>query len=75
MALSKLKPISNFTMDTEVGPNLHSYHITAGVDKDISEDIFDFAVSNGFKLTELRRETARLEDIFHTLTVKEEGSK
>jgi ABC-2 type transport system ATP-binding protein len=75
LVLSKLDALANFKLDNELGPNLHAYQITASVDKDISEEIFDMAVANGFKLTELHRETARLEDIFHTLTVKEEGAK
>jgi ABC-2 type transport system ATP-binding protein len=75
MALSKFEMLSNFKLENEFETNKASYVITAAVEKDISEDLFDFAVSNGFKLAELRRDTARLEDIFRTLTTKEEGVK
>jgi ABC-2 type transport system ATP-binding protein len=74
-ALGKFASIANFKLENEIDINRLSYAITASVDKDISEDIFDLAVANGFKLTELRRDTARLEDIFRTLTTKEEALK
>ncbi len=70
-AFSDLESIANFSVHNEIAPDRLLYHITSSVDRDISEEIFDLAVSGGFKLTELRRETAKLEDIFRTLTVKE----
>jgi len=74
-ALTRFSSVSNFRMDSEVESEHLAYNITSAVDKDISEEIFDFTVQNGFKLTELRRDTARLEDIFRVLTIKEEGLK
>ena len=65
--------ITAFKLDSESDKGRYTYQITSGADYDISEEIFDLAVSNGFKLTELRREVARLEDIFRTLTTKEVG--
>jgi len=53
--------------------NALKYRLTSSADRDISEQIFDLAVSNGFKLTELHREVASLEDIFRTLTTTEVG--
>lgn len=75
MALSKFPPIASFKLNMEYDTGRYSYLITSSMDKDISEEIFDMVVSNGFKMTELHRETARLEDIFRTLTIKEEMAK
>jgi ABC-2 type transport system ATP-binding protein len=46
----------------------YSFILSSSSGDDISEDIFDFAVTGGFKLTELRREEARLEEAFLRLT-------
>ncbi len=72
-AFSQLGAIEDFKLEEEAGNNRYIYHLTTGVDRDISEDVFDLAVKNGFKLTQLRRDVARLEDIFRTLTTKEVG--
>ncbi|HDS30177.1 MAG TPA: ATP-binding cassette domain-containing protein [Firmicutes bacterium] len=72
-AFSDLDSIKNFSLYGEHAPDRLTYAVTAKAEKDISEEIFDLAVAKGFKLTELRRETARLEDIFRTLTTKEAG--
>ena len=64
--------MAEFKLDTEAGPGRYVYRVTSAAERDISEDIFDLAVTNGFKLTELRRDVARLEDIFRTLTIEEE---
>lgn len=74
-AFSEIDSIANFQVHHEHSPDRMLFHLTAGVDRDISEEIFDAAVASGFKLTELRRETARLEDIFRTLTTKEVAAK
>ncbi len=63
--------IAGFDVETDTDDGGIRYHITSSTDKDISEAIFDLAVSNGFKLTELRRDVASLEDIFRILTTKE----
>lgn len=70
-AFTSLKGIASFNLDSERDANCFIYHVTASTAEDISEDIFDLAVLKGFKLIELKRETARLEDIFRTLTTKE----
>ncbi|MFH1676577.1 MAG: ABC transporter, partial [bacterium] len=72
-AFTGLKWISNFKVTSDDTSDRSTYQITASSDRDVSEEIFDCAVSKGFKLTELRRDTAKLEDIFHTLTTKEVG--
>jgi ABC-2 type transport system ATP-binding protein len=72
-AFAELTSVRSFVLHHESAADRLLYHLTASVDRDISEEIFDLAVSKGFKLTELRRETARLEDIFRTLTIKEAG--
>ena len=68
-----IKWIANFKVTSEDASDRLTYQITVSADRDVSEEIFDCAVSKGFKLTELRRDTAKLEDIFHTLTTKEVG--
>jgi ABC-2 type transport system ATP-binding protein len=70
-SLSGFAPISDFSLQSETGIGRYTYQVTSSEDHDISESIFDLAVTNGFKLTELRRDVARLEDIFRTLTTKE----
>lgn len=70
-ALTDFTEISKFNLESEPAGNRYTYHITSSGEQDISEAIFDLAVSNGFKLTELRRDVARLEDIFRTLTTRE----
>ena len=42
--------------------------VTAGPGSDIGEKIFSCAVDNGWKLSELKHETASLEDVFTQLT-------
>ena len=64
--LSKFDKIDKFE---ERGANGGiSYVLMSHSKEDISENIFDFAVSGGFKLTELRHEEARLEEAFLRLT-------
>lgn len=67
--------ISSFTLKSDSGNNHLVYDITSASNQDISEEIFDLAVSKGFKLTRLHREVASLEDIFRTLTIGEAGVK
>jgi len=70
-SFSGFAPISEFSLQNETGIGRYTFRITSSEDRDISESIFDLAVTNGFKLTELRRDVAKLEDIFRTLTTKE----
>ena len=70
-ALSSFAQISKYNLDREAATGRYVYHVTSSGDEDISEGIFDLAVSHGFKLVELRRDVARLEDIFRTLTTRE----
>jgi ABC-2 type transport system ATP-binding protein len=67
--------ISEFTLKADTGNNHLIYDLVTKADRDISEDIFDLAVSKGFKLTKLSREVASLEDIFRTLTIGEANLK
>ena len=53
------------------GSNGHAFRLTSKSDNDISENIFDIAVRDGYKLIGLSRDIASLEDIFRTLTTKE----
>ena len=53
------------------GSNGHAFRLTSKSDDDISENIFDIAVRDGYKLIGLSRDIASLEDIFRTLTTKE----
>jgi ABC-2 type transport system ATP-binding protein len=51
------------------GPNdLFRYELAIGEDVDLGEDLFHLVVANGWTLTELRHETASLEQVFAQLT-------
>ena len=51
------------------------YEITTERDREFGEAIFDLAVANGFKISELRKVEATLEDVFLALTGKEETKR
>ena len=67
--------IAEFALKNDSGDNRLTYNVTSNTDHDLSEEIFDMAVTKGFKLTHLSREVASLEDIFRTLTIGEVGEK
>jgi ABC-2 type transport system ATP-binding protein len=69
--LTTMPDIASFSLEEEHQNKSYKYNLTAKSVDDISEKIFDMAVANEFKLIGLNRETARLEDIFRTLTTKE----
>jgi len=71
-AFDGMSDLASFSLSEEEDGR-YTYDLTSTADRDISEDLFDLAVSTKFKLVELRREVASLEDIFHTLTTKEVG--
>jgi len=51
------------------GPNdLYRYELAIAEDVDLGEDLFHLVVANGWTLTELRHETASLEQVFAQLT-------
>jgi ABC-2 type transport system ATP-binding protein len=51
------------------GPNdLFSYELTVEENVDLGEDLFRMAVENGWTMSELRHETASLEEVFAQLT-------
>ena len=71
--LSKFEGIEGFE---EKGANGgYSFILTSRSGEDISERIFDLAVDGGFKMTELKREEARLEEAFLRLTRADASSK
>jgi hypothetical protein len=51
------------------------FEITTEHDRDFGETIFDLAVANGFKISELRKVEATLEDVFLALTGNEEARR
>lgn len=53
-------------VDESKTSNAENWEIEA--DKDIREPLFDLAVSNGWKILEMRREQVSLEDVFRRLT-------
>ena len=55
---------------TEVGA--HAFAVDAGTSSDLRRAIFRVAVDNNWPLLELVRESVSLEDVFHTLTTKDE---
>jgi ABC-2 type transport system ATP-binding protein len=57
------------------GPNdLFRYEMAIEEDVDLGEDLFHLVVANGWTLTELRHETASLEQVFAQLTGAERSS-
>ncbi len=47
---------------------LNSYQISSAQGKNAAEELFQFVVQNGWSLTELRQQSASLEDVFRELT-------
>jgi len=70
-SLVACEAVQNLEFKETEGDSRHTYRLTSSADTDISENIFDIAVRDGYKLTGLTRDVASLEDIFRTLTTKE----
>jgi ABC-2 type transport system ATP-binding protein len=60
---------------TGTGDGVSEFEITTEHDRDFGETIFDLAVANGFKISELRKVEATLEDVFLALTGNEEARR
>lgn len=65
--LAKVAFVSSATVN-DAGDGLSSVKVTVSGKEDIGEELFKIAVDNGWVLSELRRETASLEDVFTQLT-------
>lgn len=70
--LSNEPNIEDFVELGEQEKDSHTFRIRASTGVDIREGLFFLAVSQGWSLIELRRETMDLEDIFKRLTTKEQ---
>jgi len=70
-SLNTHESIASYRYMKSVDEEPYIYHITSSAAHDISEELFDMAVANGYKMTQLKREIARLEDIFRTITTRE----
>jgi ABC-2 type transport system ATP-binding protein len=53
---------------TAVTADVSRYELSVDDDAELGEEIFSLVAQNGWKLSELRRETASLEDVFAQLT-------
>ncbi len=71
--LSNFKTIEKYEEGKHNGG--YSFVLSSGTKDDISEKIFDLAVTGGFKLTHLSREEARLEESFLRLTKGKTGHR
>ena len=65
--LQDLEFVSEFNLVNTVN-GLISYQISSAKGKDAAEELFQFVVQNGWSLTELRQQSASLEDVFLELT-------
>lgn len=66
-ALSFIKNVEQIAWDDGSG----SYRITSDAEVNAEEELFSFATNNQWSLTELRRETLNLEDVFLHFTLPE----
>ena len=66
--LTGMLQVSSFQKVSELEQGLHKYEIRPNDGRNIAEDLFRMTVNNNWSLTELRRETASLEDVFRQLT-------
>ena len=64
--IDKLKKLENVVKVEYLGSN--KYKVNATAEKDISEDLFNYAVSEALIVKTLQQERSRLEDIFQKLT-------
>ncbi len=68
--LSELDFVSQWT-HAETTDGIAAYQINATQERNAAEELFHVVVQNGWSLTELRKESADLEDVFLNLTDKE----
>jgi len=66
--LSAFPEVKSVTSSPAGPGDLFRYELAVGEDVDLGEDLFNLVVENGWKLSELRHETASLEDVFAQLT-------
>ena len=66
--LSQMPQVASFKALGESEPELHGYAVKSVNGEDISEDLFRMVAGSNWTLTELRKETASLEDVFRQLT-------
>jgi hypothetical protein len=53
---------------------VYRYELAIDEDADLGERLYDLVVENGWKLSELRQETASLEEVFARLTGAERAA-
>ena len=67
--LLQLKSVKEVTTTTPGDDEDYTmFHLHTDANKDITEEVFDLVVDNGWKLKELNRKRATLEDVFRKLT-------
>jgi ABC-2 type transport system ATP-binding protein len=64
----KLRQLRNVKRVRHLGGN--RWQLASDPDKDVQGEVFQFAVGNGLTLTEMKRETVSVEDVFTELTKK-----
>jgi len=69
--LHAMEKIKEFKKIGEKEDGLTQFEIKSEIGVDLSEELFFLVSQNGWSLTELRKETANLENIFLQLTTKE----
>ena len=70
--LTAMAQVASFKKLDEPEPEIHRYEIKPGYNADnITEDIFRMVVENDWALTELRKVSASLEDVFRHLTTSD----
>ena len=69
--LHAMEKIKEFKKISEKEDGLTQFEIKSEIGVDLSEELFFLVSQNGWSLTELRKETANLENIFLQLTTKE----
>ena len=69
--LGKIRSVTAVEAGPRVSPGYSTYVLRSAGGTDVSEEVFNLAVENGWTLNELRRETLSLEDIFLRLTTRE----
>ncbi|KPJ58062.1 MAG: ABC transporter [Deltaproteobacteria bacterium DG_8] len=69
--LQTMEKVKEFKKIGEKEDGLTQFEIKSDIGIDLSEELFFLVAQNGWSLTELRKETANLENIFLQLTTKE----
>lgn len=69
--LEAMEKIKEFKKIGEKEDGINQFEIKSEIGVDLSEELFFLVSQNGWSLTELRKETANLENIFLQLTTKE----